>query len=826
MLVRTALRRARIAGLVLSAFTTAAVMPPASLAAQDSDAGRMPRSAYARAEQMLPANLKNLVLNAYVIPHWIDESDEFWYERELKDGHEFVIVNAATGTRQPAFDHARLADVLGEASGKKYGPTNLPFQRFDFGPNRNEIIVTVEGVEYTLPIAEGAVRKRLTSPSGGEFVLSPDGKSGITTRNGDLWLRNMASGNERTLTKDGEPDAGYGIWPDGYHSNYVPRTRKGAPQPPIGLQWSPDSSYVVVPRFDQRHVLPYPMLNSAPTDGRLRPQLYQPRLALVGERPATVEWYAIEVATGDKRQIRLPEASLLKMQADILPLGRFWWRNDSRHLYAVAYGDNMESAYLFDIDVETGAARTVITEEVLPRTDLNTTSYNLPNVWVSGDGQEVIWFSQRDGWGHLYLYDARTGKLSNRITRGDWLVRDIMEVDQTSRVVYFTASGREEGNPYHRYLYRVDFDGSNLRLLTPEPADHILIQKERLFYAPDEMPLHQPFSPSGDYVVYNYSAVDNAPSSAIRSTRDGSLVAVVEKADTGALSAAGWRAPEEFTAKAADGKTDIHGVLYKPSDFDPTTKYPVLDAQYAAPLISVTPRNHFQAYAQQPGLDQAAYAELGFIVVTVDGRGTTGRSKAFAQATYGQLNTNGLADHVAAIKQLAADRPYMDVERVGIYGVSYGGYMTIRAMLEFPDFFKAGIATAGIAVMPGMYSDYHWSAFHGRPRYADGGELRSLPGEIPSNWAVLDARRQVDRLQGKLYIQFSELDENVLPGQMMAFVDALIAEHKPFDMLYLPGRAHDLLSEPYVLQRNWDFMVRSLLHREPPENFRLETGGR
>jgi dipeptidyl-peptidase-4 len=739
----------------------------------------LPASVYERAERLLPPKVEGLVLNDAVVPHWTGNGDEFWYERELPDGREFVLVDAATGKRRPALAHER-----------------------------------------------GAVSSQPLPQSEAGLSISPDGRSAVATRAGNLWVRDLATGAERALTRDGEPDAGYGIWPDGYLTNYVPRTKEGAARPPVGLRWSPDSRTVFVPRLDQRHVLPYPMIDSAPADGSLRPKSFQPRIALVGERPATVEWFVIDVRTGEQRRVDLPVERLLAMQADILPITAAFWRADGAHLYAVAHGDNMESAFLFDVDIATGEARTVIDDRVLPRTDLNTTSYNLPTVWVSPDGRDAIWFSQRDGWGHLYLYDVRSGKLRNRITRGDWLVREIIRVDHDARVVYFTACGREPGNPYHRYLYRVSFDGSGLRLLTPEPADHMIMPPERLYYSPDGIALHDAISPSGRYVVYNYSTVGQPPKSAIRSTRDGTLVAMLEEADASALFAAGWRAPEEFTATAADGRTKIHGVMYKPSDFDPARKYPVLDAQYASPLISVAPRNFYQSLAQEPGLDQAAYAELGFIVVTVDGRGTTNRSKEFSQSRYGHLNTNGLEDHVAAIRELASQRPYMDLDRVGVFGVSYGGYMTLRAMLEFPDFYKAGICTAGIAAMPGMFADYHWSAFQGRPRYADGSELRPDAASVPVNWAGLDARPQVERLKGKLSIQLSELDENALPGQMMAFIDALMKAGKPFEMLQVPGRDHFLLTDPYVLQRNWDFMVRHLLGREPPADFRLRTPGR
>jgi dipeptidyl-peptidase-4 len=786
----------------------------------------LPAAVYERAERLLPPNVEGLVLNDAVVPHWTGNADEFWYERELRDGREFVLVDAATGHRRPAFDHARVAAALTSATGKALGPRTLPFREFAYTDGGARLRVTLDGVEHSIPLDGGDVSSRAAPQPEVGLSVSPDGRHAVATRAGNLWLRDLTTGAERALTQDGEPDAGYGIWPDGYFTNYVPRMKEGTARAPVGLRWSPDSRRLFVPRFDQRHVLPYPMIDSAPADGSLRPKSFQPRIALVGERPATVEWFVIDVQTGAQRRVDLPVERLLAMQADILPITAIFWRADGAHLHAVAHGSNMESAYLFDIDVITGKVRTVIDDRVLPRTDLNTTSYNLPTVWVSPDGRDAIWFSQRDGWGHLYLYDVRGGKLRNRITRGHWLVREIIRVDHQARVVYFTACGREPGNPYHRYLYRVNFDGSGLRLLTPEPADHMIMPPERLYYAPDGIALHDAISPSGRHVVYNYSAVGQPPKSVIRSTREGRQVAMLEEADASALFAAGWRVPEEFTTTAADGRTKIHGVMYKPSDFDPVEKYPVLDAQYASPLISVAPRNFYQSLAQEPGLDQASYAELGFIVVTVDGRGTTNRSREFSQSQYGRLNTNGLEDHVAAIRELAAQRPYMDLDRVGVFGVSYGGYMTLRAMLEFPDFYKAGVCTAGIAAMPGMFADYHWSAFQGRPRYADGSELRPDVASVPANWTGLDARPQVERLKGKLSIQLSELDENALPGQMMTFIDALMKAGKPFEMLQVPGRDHFLLSDPYVLQRNWDFMVRHLQGREPPADFRLRTGGR
>ena len=780
----------------------------------------LPAPVYARAGKLLAANLNDLVLNELVVPRWIGSTDEFWYRRETSAGHRFIVVDAATGLHKEAFDHVEVAAALSRQMRKELTPDTLPFRSIAFSESRGELIVEVEGTRYTYSLGSGELKSaRVLAPIPG-MLVSPDGQSGLATRAGNLWLLNLATGEQRQLTNDGQPDAGYGISLDSVGASFIPRMREGRVAAPVGARWSPNGRHALVPYFDQRHVLPYPFLDSASEDGSLRPKLYSPRLALGGDRLPTAQWYVLDIATGAKRRVDFPAGKLmLETQFQ-----RAYWTKDGAHVFIVAHGENLEAGYLFDIELATGAVRTVVEDRVAPRTDLNTTSYNLPNVWVSDDGADAIWFSQRDGWGHLYRYDARSGVLRNRITRGEWLVRDIIKVDHANRTVYFTGGGREPGNPYHRYLYRVGFDGSGLRRLTSEKADHLLVPTERISYSPDGIALHDPFSPSGRYLVYTYSTLGDPPVCVIADTRNGKRVAMVEEADASRLYAAGWRAPEPFVTKAADGKTDIHGVIYKPSDFDPARRYPVLDAQYASPLISVTPVNFYQSHAQEPLLDQAAYAELGFIVVTLDGRGTTNRSKAFSHVTYGHLNTNGLEDHVAAIRQLAASRSYMDVDRVGIYGVSYGGYITIRAMLEFPELFKVGIATAGIAVVEGTHSDYHWTAFHGKPRYADGSDLRSAPGDTPRNWEVLDARRQAARLQGKLFIQFSELDENVPPGQTMTFIDALIRENKPFDMLYVPSRDHVLLTHPYVVLRSWDFLVKHLLGREPPASFDLHIG--
>jgi dipeptidyl aminopeptidase/acylaminoacyl peptidase len=592
--------------------------------------------------------------------------------------------------------------------------------------------------------------------------------------------------------------------------------------------WSPDSRLVVVPRIDQRHVVPYPLVETVPHDGSFRPIVHPIKVPLVGEDPPTLEWFVIDVGTGRSVRLDYPYRKLLVMQQDMLAIRRTWWGPDGRHLYAVAFGDNMESAFFFDAEVETGAVRTVVEERLLPRTDLNSTSYNPPNVRVTSDGSDVIWFSQRDGWGHLYRYDGRTGALRNQITSGRWLVRDIVAVDEARRRIYFTGGGREGGNPYYRYLYRVDFDGANLTLLSPERADHMLTSPWNDVLAIDGATGYDVLSPSGKYVVYNYSTPSQPTRTAIRSTEDGKLVSEFERADASALFAAGFRAPEEVTLKAADDTTDLWCVLYRPLGFSPGRRYPVLDVEYASPLTAVVPRNFLMAITGPSSpTAPSSYAALGMAVVIVDGRGTTFRSRDFTHAIFGHLNVNGLDDHVAAIRALGRRYSWLDLDRVGVIGRSYGGWSAFRAMLEFPDFYRVGIAGAPPGSQHNMYLDYHATAMHGRPVYSDGSERRPTPTEVPSNWNVLDGRQQADRLKGKLLVILGELDENVLIGSTMQLLAAFQKADKDFDLIYLPDQNHYFTGNPYVTRRVWDYLVRNLVGKEPPDRVTFpRRGGR
>jgi dipeptidyl-peptidase-4 len=802
---------------------------------------------YARAERLDRRALYGKLKNALVIPQWLGTRDEFWYRRETPSGYEFAVVDAATGSRRPAFDHQAMARALAAATGTTAVGEKLPFGSVTFAPTGDTVHVVVGGKTYDCQIVPARCAGGAAAPSPGPFeitfaaqvptdmrapneglLISPDKHWGALSRGGNLWLRDMRSGQERALTADGEgSNLGYGVYPGGWKAAAIARERavaQGYVLPPMETSWSPDSRTILVPRVDQRHVADYPYLETVPGDGSFRPVPHLVRVPLVGERPPSFEWFAVDIGSGQSRRLELPYDKLLVMQQDLLAVRKTWWSSDARHLYAVAFGYNMESAYLFDVDVGTGAARTIVEEHMLPRMDLNSTSYNPPNVRVTRNGAEVIWFSQRDGWGHLYLYDGQTGRLKNQITKGNWLVRDIVDVDEGRRRIYFTAGGREAGNPYYRYLYRVNFDGSGLTLLSPEHADHILTSPYNDVLSVDGAVGYQVVSPSGKYVVYTYSTATQPPRTVIRSTGDGKMIATVDTADASALLAAGYHPPEEFVVKAADGVTELWGEMYKPSTFDPTKRYPVVDLEYASPLTAVVPHDFARAIngvpAQSPSSE--ALAELGFIVVAIDGRGTTYRSRAFLHSTYGHLNVNGLDDHVAAIRQLGERFAYVDTTRVGIMGGSYGGWSAFRGMLEFPDFYTVGVAGSPPASQHNQYLDYHATAMQGRPIYSDGSETRPTLSEVPTNYVALDGRQQAARLKGHLMILMGELDENVLPGSTLEFVDALMRANKDFDLVYMPNQNHvtgygAYGGGAYTTRRIYDYFVRYLLGATPPD---------
>jgi dipeptidyl aminopeptidase/acylaminoacyl peptidase len=615
-------------------------------------------------------------------------------------------------------------------------------------------------------------------------VRSPDGRWVAFARDHNLWVRSLETGQEQRLSDDGEPFYGYAV--NDYCCNQVTAPRAGRGRRPI-LVWSPDSRRIATHRLDQRHVAELHLLETA----KGRPVLHTYRYALPGDSAVPrFELHIFDLPSRTRVRVDAPPQQAVNTSCCGYLADTVWkdvrWGSDSGELFFTRGRRDFRKLELVSADASTGATRVILEEAGKTFLELNTRSGGIPNWRVFNQNREVIWFSERDGFGHLYLYDARSGALKNRITSGPWLVVDLLLVDERDRLVYFTAVGREPGrDPYLRHLYRASLDGARIELLTPEPADHEVTP-----------------SPSGRYFVDQYSRRDTIPIAVVRSA-DGRIAQRIAVGDVSRLQAAGWPWPRPFVAKARDGITDLYGYLYVPSQFDAGRRYPVIDYIYPGPQIGPI---GFRSFSTGARGNLQALAELGFIVVTVDALGTPLRAKSFHDAYYGNMGDNGIADHVAVLKQLAGRHPQMDLDRVGIFGHSGGGFSSTAAILRFPAFFKVAVSSAGNH--DNRSYDYTW-----------GEKYQGLLQPRPDGSDNFDSQANqllAGNLQGKLLLMYGTLDDNVHPNATLLLMDELIKRNKDFDLVVLPNRNHDYANEPYVIRRTWDYFVRHLLRAEPP----------
>jgi dipeptidyl aminopeptidase/acylaminoacyl peptidase len=825
--IQPALIRGRLTVLAIPAIiymaACAATEPQPVKSAAEPQSGGPTAADYQRAFSLDDSKLRTLPRNASTVPHWLGEGEAFWFAQETDSGFEYFRVESATGQREPLFDHAALATAVNAvlaASGRDVEPAsgsdglNLRISAYD--PQQQTVSGTAAGktLSCTLRIAECETVEVPTAEPG--LLLSPDGKRAAFTRDHNLWLRDMASGQERALTTDGEAYFSWGKVPDTSLAA-IPQQRDHLVKPPYATFWSPDGSKLVATRMDERDVGIYPFVEWAPLDGSVRPKLYQLRIPLMGDPLPKLESHVFDVATGEHVQIDAGEGY------SVAPAGVVGWSANSQRLYMLAA--NYGSSALRLLEFSHGKTRVAFEEKSDTLARLGPAAYNEPNVRLLKDGAEALWFSERSGWGHLYRIDLDSGAVLKALTAGDWTVQDVLRVDEADGRVYFTAGGREAGDPYQRRLYRVNLDGSDFTLLTPEAADHalpgvpsFLIRTVFGFPVPPDR-----ISPDGRYFVAEYSTLEEPPVSVLRSTDDGRIIAELQKADVSKLAERGYRPPERFSATAADGQTTIWGAIYLPPDFDPAKSYPVINALYAGPQVSIAPFNYLSGFSGLGQYNRAALASLGFIVVTVDGRGTPYRSLEFQNASRGLGHgTEALRDHRAAIEELAAKRPYMDLTRVGVYGHSWGGYHTALAIMQHNDFYDAAVASAGLYGYQWSYPGFE--SFIGLPDYGNGSTIRPEPGTVAENFQAISVPPLANQLnQGHLMIAYGDVDENVQPSQAVQLIDALIKADRDFDLLYLPNRTHYYVPEPYFQRRLWDYMVEHAMGAEPPEYSHLES---
>ena len=753
-----------------------ALLASAPLVAQDATR-QVTADDYARAERFLSQNTNSLVFGASVSAQWLGDG-RFWYRSMVPGGTEFVMVDPSEGTRERAFDHEQIANVLNAVSGEAFESLSLPLNGLSL--ESDDLVATVGPpghfrcnlTEYScesVAVTPGPTVSRLE-------VVSPDARNAVFIRDHNLWVRDLGTGDESALTTDGVEDFGYG-------TNNAGWTRSDRPI----LKWSPDSRKIATFRHDARGVGMMYLVNTQVGHPQLDAWRYPlpedsvifriSRVVLNLDRPAEDRMVSLAMPPDQHRSTCSDHISCGGSFGDVE------WSLDSEHIVFVSSARDHKTATVRIANTSTGAV-TVLFEEV------EETFYE-SNGWdFLSSSNEILWFSQRDDWGHLYLYDAGTGALKRQVTQGDWNVLRIMEIDEGARTVTFIGNEREPGDPYFQYLYRVGLDGGDVELLTPDSANHTVS-----------------LSPDGKYLVDTYSTPVIPPVTVLRDRKDGSRILAIEEADISRLQASGWQPPMPFSVKARDGETDLYGLLFRPMNFDPGRSYPIVNYLYPGPQSGSVGSRSFRASHR----DLQAIAELGFVVVELDAMGTPGRSKTFHEAYYGNMGDNGLPDQIAGIRQLADRYPWMDIDKVGIYGHSGGGFAAAAAVMRYPDFYDVAVSQAGN---------------HDQRNYEDdwGEKWQGLLVEYPDGTTNYDNQANqllAENLKGKLLIAHGTLDSNVPPSNTMLVVNALIAANKDFDLILMPNRSHGFGNEPYMMRRRWDYFVRHLLDAEPPAGYEI-----
>ena len=717
---------------------------------------------------------RDRVYKSRVTPHWFQNNTRFWYRNSLSGGaQEFILVNAESGKRTPAFDHAKLAAALSKASGKDtYKADRLPFTAIQFTDDAKAMLFKAADITWKCDLTSYECAKTEekfdpapepddTSPrrrqrdgdsSDRTSDRSPDGKWTAAIKDHNLVIRAQDE-LEIQLTQDGKEGLAY-----------------------ARPSWSPDSKTLVAFRVEPGERKEVHLVESSPSGGG-RAKLQTRPYALPGDKFTT---YAIQLfdpaAAGPAQKQIQPEVDRFEHEW-LRP--RLRWKKDGRHFTYQQADRGHQRFRVIEIDSHTGKARNIIDE----RSETFIWTAHAENVGLSAVNwldktDEIIYVSERDGWRHLYLVDSKEGYIKTQITKGEYVVRGIERIDEDQRQIWFRASGRNPGqDPYFVHYYRVNFDGTGLTALTEGDGSHTIDS-----------------SPDRKYFIDTWSRVDFPPVNELRRASNGQLVCKLEEADISELKTSGWEAPEVFVAKARDGKTDIWGIICRPRDFDPKKKYPVIEQIYAGPQGSFVPKT-FSSSRRFSSL-----TDLGFIVVQMDGMGTANRSKAFHDVCWKNLKDAGFPDRILWHKAAAAKYPHYDISRVGIYGHSAGGQNAAGALLFHPDFYKVGVASCGCHDnrMDKASWNEQWMGYPVGPHYSECSNIDNA-----------------HRLRGKLLLMVGELDTNVPPESTLRFADALVKANKDFDLIVIPGLGHAIGA--WGERRRQDFFVRHLLGVEPPD---------
>jgi len=750
-------------------------------------------------QQPANTNAPVKVFRDRVQPRWFananGETNRFWYRVSLSTNqHEFILVDAVQGKRGPAFDHARAAKAVSEKSGKTVAPDRLPFHSLKFSDDAKSVELIGDESAWkcdleAYQLTEGTPAREEQGPAFGRggrggrgrgaggggrgatnqpTTRSPDGKWEVLVRGHNLFVRDLKGDTNQVqrLTHDANPTSTYardGEVDRAIEMNFDTRDPE-TPTPEVF--WSPDSKRLVAMRLQpgtQRRVY---LIESSPED-QLQPKLDSYPYLKPGDQVPIRKPHLFDVAA--KREIPVDDA----LFANPWSIGDLRWSPDSSRFTFLFNQRGHQVLRIVGVDAQSGAAKSVVDEQA--KTFISY-SGKFFSEYLDDTG-EIIWMSERDGWNHLYLYDAKAGSVKNQITKGEWVVRGVERVDKDKRQVWFRAGGiRPEQDPYYIHICRVNFDGTGLAILTQGDGTHTA-----------------QFSPDRQFFIDTWSRVDLAPVNELRRSDDGRLVCKLEEADARELFATGWKTPERFVAKARDSVTDIYGVIFRPKEFNANRKYPVIENIYAGPHDSFAPKNFRATYQHQK------LADRGFVVVQMDGMGTSNRSKKFHDVCWQNIGDAGFPDRILWIKAAAAKYPFLDLTRVGIYGTSAGGQNALDGMLTHGDFYKACVSDCGCHDnrMDKIWWNEQWMGWPVGPHYDE-----------QSNVTL------AHKLQGKLLLMVGEMDRNVDPASTLQVVNALVKADKDFELLVMPGAGHGVARTPYGARRLEDFFVKSFLETE------------
>ncbi len=700
---------------------------------------------------------------------WIGKTDLFWYRKLSRGSAQFFMYDAQTREKRPAFDNEKLAASMSKITGNTYDARKLPLNFILFEESGTAFAITVDGTRMRCTTFDSECKKvESGGRSGntgrqmqnGESRTSPDGKWEAIINNFNVAIR---AAHSRELIR---------LSTDGSEGNYYDLE---------SVVWSPDSRKIAAYRVRPGYKREVHYVESSPED-----QLQPKTMSLVYAKPGDVldlqQPVLFDVAT--KQQFSV-ENSLFPNPYE---LSEIEWRKDG-HAFTFEYNQRGHQIYrVIEVDAATGETRSVISEEPTTFFNYRRATGSLADSgkeyrYDVDDGKEIIWMSERDGWNHLYMYDGTTGKVKYQITKGEWVVRAVQRVDEKNQQIYFSACGMYEGkDPYFANYYRINFDGTGLTRLTNEDANY-----------------DGAYSADGQYFVDVHSRLDAPPVLELQRVADNSVIATVERGDMTALVSAGWKPPEVYVSKGRDGKTDIWGIIIRPTNFDSSKKYPVIEYIYAGPQGSFVPKN-FTVYSPM-----MAQAEVGFIVSQMDGMGTSNRSKIFQNTAWKNLGDSGFPDRILWHKSVAAKYPWYDISRVGIYGGSAGGQNSLGGLLFHPEFYTAAVSYAGCHDnrMDKIWWNEQWMGWPIGQQYSES-------SNVDNAW----------RLRGDLLLIVGELDTNVDPSSTMQVVHQLMKHNKAFDLLVVPGADHPAARgdqySAYGDHKREDFFVQHLYGITPP----------